>query len=88
MFNTNRMREPVQALEGEDVAAIRAVLEQNGMMWICCAVLTGGASSFESYGAVRPRRISLLFVQGFRVYTSGFMMGNLARFVAVCCFGA
>ena len=32
VFNTNQMREPVQALEGEDVAAIRAVLEQNGMM--------------------------------------------------------
>ena len=48
-----------------------------------------GASSFEAlWRHAAARRISLLFVQGFRVWnTSGFMMGNLARFVAVCCFG-
>ena len=32
VFNTNQMREPVQALEGEDVAAIVEVLKKAGLM--------------------------------------------------------
>ena len=32
VFNTNQMREPVQKLEGEDVEAIRRVLEREGML--------------------------------------------------------
>ena len=32
VFNTNQMREPVQALEGEDVQAIVEVLKREGMM--------------------------------------------------------
>ena len=31
-FNTNQMREPVQALEGEDVEAIRDVLIAGGLL--------------------------------------------------------
>ena len=32
VFNTNQMREPVQALEGEDVAAIVEVIKKAGLM--------------------------------------------------------
>ena len=32
VFNTNQMREPVQPLEGEDVEAIRGILEQCGLL--------------------------------------------------------
>lgn len=32
VFNTNQMREPVQALEGKDVETIVAILKENGLM--------------------------------------------------------
>lgn len=32
VFNTNQMREPVQALEGDDVESIASVLRENGML--------------------------------------------------------